>query len=160
MFAIFHFRVTQSQIVVIIRKTYRRAPQLFQVKNTELLLFGAYGDWLGFSSSAALDRAQAMFRGCCELTEAVCDSKWSGEKLARSKSEWFFVGQAPADLCLLLLKWLACTSNLAGLHTPQSLIHPSWRCSVVLAPVTHRPSCKGYNSCLCLGWENTAWLQC
>ena len=38
---------------------------------------------------------------------------------------------------------------------PHSLGHPSWHCSVVLAPVLHQPSCKGYNSCLCLCRANT-----
>ncbi len=80
-------------------------------------------------------------------------------KPPRSQNEWSFVGKTPAELCLLLLRWLTCTSNLSGLPTPQSLSHPSWHCSVVLAPVLHRPSCKGYNSCLCLGWANTARLQ-
>lgn len=82
-----------------------------------------------------------------------------GGKPVRTQSEWSFVGQTPAELCLLLLKWLTCTSNLTGLPTPQSLGHPSWHCSVYLAPVLHCPSCKGYNSCLCLGQANTTWLQ-
>ncbi len=112
------------------------------------------------SSSAVLDHAWAVFRGRCELTEAVCDSERSGGKASPDpECEWSFVGQTPAELCLLLLKWLTCTSNLSGLPTPESLGHPSWRCSVVLAPVLHRPSCKGYNSCLCLGRANTTWLQ-
>lgn len=82
-----------------------------------------------------------------------------GGKPVRSRSEWSFEGQTPAELCLLLLTRLTCTSNLPGLPTPQSLSHPSWHCSVALAPVLHRPSCKGYHSCLCLGWANTGWLQ-
>lgn len=109
------------------------------------------------SSSAVLYHAWAGFCGMCELTEAVCDSKWF--EPVPTQSECSFVGQTPAELCLMTLKWLTCTSNLPGLPTPQSLGHPSWHCSVVLAPVLHRPSCKGYNSCLCLGWANTAWLH-
>lgn len=39
------------------------------------------------------------------------------------------------------------------------LVRPFWHCSLVLAPVSYRPSREGYNSCLCLGWENTALAE-
>lgn len=69
-----------------------------------------------------------------------------------------FVGQTPAELCLPL--WEVINMHL---RTPLAftllLVHPSWRCSLVLAPVSYRPSREGYNSRLCLGWE-TPLLQC
>lgn len=63
-----------------------------------------------------------------------------------SHSEWSFVGLTPAELWLLLLKWLTCTSNLAGLPT-----RPPPRTWVILQ--------RAYNLWLCLGRANSAWLQ-
>lgn len=56
------------------------------------------------NSSAVLYHAWAVFCGFCGLTEAVCESQWSGESESLTQSEWPFVAQTPAELCLLLLK--------------------------------------------------------
>lgn len=69
-----------------------------------------------------------------------------------------FVGQTPAELCLPL-------SEVINMHLRPPLVftlllvHPSWHCSLVLAPVSYHPSREGYNSRLCLGWENTALAE-
>lgn len=91
------------------------------------------------SSSAASDRLWAVFCGWLGadwsgfVIVCSCGGEW-----VQHQNEWFFVGQTPAGPCLLLLKWLTCTSNFPVPHPDTALF--SWHLLYTThsaPPITH-----------------------